>query len=96
MRRWIIGTILATSVLALMAGSGERAEALQASIPHMQNPNMQFTGPVEGTLYTRTDVLPQARPWFPSLGPSYGPYADPWFPPKGQVIVTPAARPVTK
>lgn len=84
------------SALAATLGLGGTAEALKASIPHMQNPNMQFTGPFEGDLYTRTDVLPQARPWFPSLGPSYGPYADPWFTPKGQVIVKPTARPVTK
>ncbi|WAC26503.1 hypothetical protein [Ancylobacter sp. SL191] len=80
----------------MTAGLGGSAQALKAYLPHMQNPNMEFTGPFEGDLYTRTDVLPQGRPWFPSLGPSYGAYADPWFAPKGQVIVKPTARPVTK
>ncbi|MBS9476512.1 hypothetical protein [Ancylobacter radicis] len=91
MRKWL----LTTAALAMLAGLGGTAQALKASLPHMQNPYMEFTGPFEGDLYTRTDMLPQARPWFRSMGPSYGTYADPWFP-MGKVIVKPMARPISK
>lgn len=90
---------LAILTAGMVSGFGGAAGALEVHLPHMQNPNMAFMGPFEGNLYTRTDVLPQARPWFPTQSPSYGPYADPWFEaqsrPVGRVFVRPTGR-ITK
>jgi hypothetical protein len=81
--------LLATATVGVLTGLAGGAQAIEAKIPAPYNPKMDFTGPVVANIHTRTDVLPQGRPWFPSLGTNYGTFVDPWFPPVGTVIVRP-------
>lgn len=91
--------LMAAGALGAMASYAGSAQAVEVLPPAYYNPQVQHLGPVEANIYTATDVLPQARPWFPSLGPSYGSFADPWFPPappQGTVTVRPVKAPLKK
>jgi len=88
--------LLASATFAALLGFAGGAQALKATIPAPYNPDMMFTGPLEANIHTRTDALPQGRPWFPSLGPNYGPFNDPWFPPDGTIIVRPVKGVIVK
>ena len=88
--------LLASATAAVLTGLAGGAQAIEAKIPAPYNPKMAFTGPVVANIHTRTDVLPQGRPWFPSLGPNYGTYEDPSFPPVGTVIVRPINNVIRK
>ncbi|MDQ0510753.1 hypothetical protein [Ancylobacter amanitiformis] len=86
----------AAAAFGALAGFAGSAQAVELLPPAYFNPQVRHLGPVEANIYNATDVLPQGRPWFPSLGPSYGTFTDPWFPPVGTVTVRPVKAPISK